>query len=144
MDDIAAFLNGRLDEDEAVAKAAAREYVSPWGVDKLWRITGLSDDIRPHDTVRAADNGVVAHPVMDVAATHIAHHDPARVLAEVAAKRAIVDRHDPDTENNCSTCVVGIHMSEGWVMYDEWPCWHLRTLAAVYADHADYRDEWRL
>lgn len=51
-------------------------------------------------------------------AAHIARHDPARVLAECEAKRRIVGTGEFATQP-------------------------MKILAAVYADHADYRDEWR-
>jgi hypothetical protein len=47
-------------------------------------------------------------------------HDPARVLAECEAKRRIVEW--------CSD-------------FMQWP--PLYALAAVYADHPDYREEWK-
>ena len=62
---------------------------------------------------------------------------PARVLAECEAKRRIVelasqyvqpsDAHDP-----------GFNGGANHVGYNA-----LRTLAAVYADHPDFREEWR-
>lgn len=71
---------------------------------------------------------------------------PARVLAECAAKRAIVELHTPygtpqvmvyGTITACETC--------GSVddAPHEWPCETLLALAAVYADHPDYREDWR-
>jgi Family of unknown function (DUF6221) len=57
---------------------------------------------------------------------------PARVLAECKAKRAIVGRHQQYEGNGiCEECR----------HYD--PCDTLRFLAAVYADHPDYREEWK-
>jgi hypothetical protein len=52
---------------------------------------------------------------------HIARHDPARVLADVEAKRRIVEW---DAEQPVDRGVLNI-------------------LASVYADHPDYREEWR-
>jgi hypothetical protein len=73
--------------------------------------------------------------------------DPTRVLAECAAKRRIVERHAPEDYNTafvgseviqvCTECAGG--GSPG----ADWPCGTMRDLAAVYADHPDYRDEWR-
>lgn len=62
------------------------------------------------------------------AVEHIARHDPARVLREVEAKRRIVDDfthwqpHDP-----------GFDALEPVV----------RLLALPYADHEDFREEWK-
>lgn len=76
----------------------------------------------------------------------------ARVLAECAAKRAIVEMHAPvdysglgmESPNACTLCGAdrGIHDWE-W-MKDSFPCDTLRTLAAVYAEHPEYRDAWKV
>jgi hypothetical protein len=67
-------------------------------------------------------------------------HDPARVLAEVAAKRRIVEVHPPNPRgsaqgNLCQACDV-----HGGGPY---PCETLRLLALPYAEHEGYREEWR-
>jgi hypothetical protein len=72
-------------------------------------------------------------------AEHIARWDPARVLAEVEAKRRILDEHDPSptTKTCCPTCRD----------YDEpiqAPCPTVRLLAQPYADRPGWREEWRL
>jgi hypothetical protein len=64
--------------------------------------------------------------VSDANAAHIARWDPARVLAECEAKRLLLQREP------CDDTGVG----------DD-PCHHLRALAVPYADHPDYREEWR-
>jgi hypothetical protein len=60
-----------------------------------------------------------------------------RVLAESRAKRQIVGLHGIDRDGYCACCV---YDSGG---LDVRPCLTLRALAAVYADHSDYREEWR-
>jgi hypothetical protein len=69
----------------------------------------------------------------------------ARVLRGVAAKRAIVALHRP-VENmriprtefcDCQTYVL-------YVRGLKWPCDTLKYLAAVYADHPDYKQTWRI
>ncbi len=62
-------------------------------------------------------------------AEHIAQYDPARVLAEVAAKRAICSECD-DEIGSCPYKGADIAMST------------LRLLASVYRDHADYNPAW--
>lgn len=69
-------------------------------------------------------------PVLSLANT-INH--PQRLLAECAAKRAIIGLHSPtdpcdahDEQLNTVSCDT------------------LRTLAAIYADHPDYKTEWEL
>lgn len=56
---------------------------------------------------------------------------------EVDAKRAILMRHEPATTFDITVC----DYCEGSLDY---PCPDVRTLATIYADHPDYRDEWRL
>ena len=76
---------------------------------------------------------------------HIVRHNPARVLARCAADRRIVEFHRPmyprDSRYlpNCEGC---------WEEGGEdgaptYPCHTVRWLAAVYADHPDYDEEWR-
>jgi hypothetical protein len=59
---------------------------------------------------------------------HIAHHDPAYVLADIEAKRQIVQNHDRHVP-----CQPGYGASRHAV----------RCLAMVYSDHPDYQQEWR-
>jgi hypothetical protein len=118
------FLLARIAEDEVVARAAADKDLDRWaaggGVEAEWR-DGMDPDL---NTMIAYDEG---RPT-EAQAEHIARHDPARVLAECAAKRRIVEMH------------------EAAVNHDEmcgWPCETLLALAAVYADNPEFRDEWR-
>ena len=69
--------------------------------------------------------------------------DHARVLAECAAKRRIVELHEPNGET-CSVCALqdGSKYGDGWGAED-WPCTTLRALALPYADHPEFREEWR-
>lgn len=79
---------------------------------------------------------------------------PARVLAECAAKRAILALHHPDRQlenwywsmRKCAECGGKWHK---WLNNDvptdigpEQGCPTLRALAAVYADHLDYQQDW--
>ncbi|AMM12338.1 DUF6221 family protein [Streptomyces albidoflavus] len=116
--DLIAFLRARLDEDEAVARAAT---AGPWvesGVgDHGWGVSFSA----PGSGVEADDSSQGRAD-----AAHIARHDPARVLAEVEAKRQIVERY-------AWLCEHG----------DTGGAWVLPLLALPYADHPDYRDAWR-
>ena len=57
-----------------------------------------------------------------------------RLLADIAAKRRIVELHRRNVEaDDCWSC--------GWVK--SLPCDTVRALALPYADHPDYRQEWR-
>ncbi|WP_432091049.1 DUF6221 family protein [Streptomyces sp. NRRL F-5630] len=118
-----AFLRARLDEDEAAARAAKP---GPWSADG-----GAVYGIHPTD-------GVVDY---SESAAHIARHDPARVLAEVEVKRALLELHheveDPqEMQDFCAACdVTGT--------YPEYPCRTLRLLALPYSSHPGYDESWR-
>jgi len=78
--------------------------------------------------------------------------DPPRVLAECAAKRAIIGEHSPvdftglgmDSPNACRICGIEVSMSDWEWMNDSFPCLTLKALASTYADHPDYQQEWAL
>lgn len=79
------------------------------------------------------------------------HWTSARVLAECEAKRRIVAEHAPferpyydraASEFRTGTAGCGRCISDDRDVVD-WPCATMRALAAVYADHPDYREEWR-
>ena len=134
--DLKTFLLARIAEDEAVARAAV-DKDGRWHVDRSHPLyeSVVQGDIHIYD-----EGGHTAEQ-----AAHIARHDPARVLAECAAKRAIVDRHrrDPDVQRMiygdiypCTEC------GDADDSPMEWPCPTMRILAAVYADHPDYQSEW--
>ena len=79
--------------------------------------------------------------------------DPARVLRECEAKRRIVEAH-PLTRNvvpvwsgetpgvACANCAA-LGRGDGDIVEDIGPCDTLCALASVYADHPDYREEWK-
>jgi len=147
--DLVAFLNARLDEDEEMARR--------WSTDEhRWQHVGrrcLTYDNGYREEVAAID--VSNQPALwweriyikrdiDGLAAHIARHDPARVLADVQAKRAILAMHEPglepvgdDEEWVCQTC--------------NWPtggpdggCKTVLLLANAYADHPDFDPKWKL
>jgi hypothetical protein len=78
-------------------------------------------------------------------AQHIARWDPARVLAESETKREIVALHEPVPVTRDHTgCRVSRHdVDRDHVNPGDGPCATLRLLALAFADHSDYRDEWR-
>ena len=70
--------------------------------------------------------------------------DPARVLREVAAKRAILAIHEPMPSMYgeppvCSACWPAPQIAT----HPLWPCSTVRQMIAVYSDHPDYRQEWK-
>lgn len=72
------------------------------------------------------------------AAGHVARHDPARVLREVALKRYLLEMHSPYTDGTCSGCTGG-PTPLGDVPS---PCSHVRAMAAVWSDHPDFDPAW--
>lgn len=130
MDDLVAFLKARLDEDEAGVRALTvpHDWHTAPGDDPEWTDEELvcmwpPEFHTPYEQDKHWRGVTIPGP--DVAA-HVARHDPARVLREVAAKRRIVDRYAWLRE----------HGDTGDAT------WVLPLIAAVYADHPDYRPEW--
>ena len=103
------FLLARIAEDEAAARVAGAWLRAPDGHndDVLWSVAdGQAEPF-------LAQYAVGRH------FDHIAHHDPARVLAECEAKRQLIER-------------VG---NPNWAGFN--------ILALPYADHPDYQQEWK-
>jgi hypothetical protein len=135
MDDLIAFLNGRLNEDEAAAKAAAGVAGPAWKAETYWP----EDESTTRTCVRS-DSGAFLADLYDTPdypdlAAHIARHDPARVLREVEAGRRILGRH-----GQCGIPWGGGLCDEAGAVYR--PCPDLRDLLYRWADHPAYRQEW--
>jgi hypothetical protein len=115
------FLLQRLDEDEAVARAATNG---------AWEAENFPDGFSP----MVIADGMAVCETFDkprlADANHIARHDPARVLADVKAKRAVVEGCAPydDMQVRRQTRTLAGNV--------------LRALASVYADHPDYDATW--
>lgn len=117
-DDLVAFLKAILDEDEQAARDCPP-------TDGWW-----------------ATAGAESAPGAGMAQLFVEQFDPARVLAEVQAKRRIIDLHKPREYSrpylqlpNCICCSYC-----AW--QPEWPCVTMRLLALPYAGHDSYRPEW--
>src|SRR6266704_1255817 len=87
-DDIAKWLTAIWDGDVRLAEAAAAQYPGPEWI--------LSEDV-----VGAAHGGYVACGPYDGSigeeiGSHIVAHDPASVLARIAADKAILELHGPN------------------------------------------------
>jgi hypothetical protein len=146
VDDLVAFLRACLDDDERVARAAAyavADHCYPSADAEQYAERSGVWLAQPHlfhrRVVADAEPGWrprVIESTWTEAADHIARHDPARVLAEVAAKRAVVDMGHAllDTQPNDPAAALMMTQAGDHV---------LRHLAAIYADHPDYRQEWR-
>lgn len=164
---IAEFLLARVTEDEAAAKACAEVYPSPWEMsDRGWMAT-VRGDAPNFRVVSTLDQEHAPEGWVGDRLDHIARHDPARVLAECKAKRAIIEFHkqwpvlvegplnyqpQPDASDLDS---ISFKMSRQimWATEQEYrnrfgddppttPI--MRAFASVYSDHRDYRDEWSL
>jgi uncharacterized protein DUF6221 len=128
--DLVEFLRARIDEDEQAAWAASRSGYPPGTQPREWHEV---DPLRYAGKLEDDLGGVITRgeglPTARQA-EHIARHDPARVLAEVDAKRRIVAgcaqaRHAEDQARANALFVVAC------------------LLALPYADHPDYRQEWK-
>jgi hypothetical protein len=125
--DIVDFLRARLDEDEQAAREADTSAEMVTGIPRSY-----------------ADAPV---------AVHISRWHPARVLAEVDAKRRIIDEHPaatgwdgqitadhPHRDPVCATCAD--YDRHGDPTGEPYPCATLRLLALPYREEPDYRPEW--
>lgn len=155
---ISGFIDARLSEDRAVANNATWSHWSSMGI---WNDDGGRDwcvgvpdqddnEGRPIILRAVGPNG-------EFDAHHAARHDPARVIAQTDALRAIATAHQPRwNDRSCPYC--GGADSErlgcapaghgewqchaGCVQVEEHGCATLRSVAAIWADHPDYRREW--
>ncbi|TXJ78600.1 hypothetical protein E2C11_16465 [Streptomyces lavendulae] len=149
MDDLVAWLQEQLAEDERIARAAAN-VVGPvrgatdWQVKKslsdeggeYWSITTTPpDDLVP--TVELAGGGMSGGGVHEESvAAHVAAHDPARVLREIDATRRLIRAHAKWCEGRCEA-----KSPEGG--FDAAHYWNIKVRAEVYSDRPGYRAEWR-
>jgi hypothetical protein len=119
------FLEARIAEDEAVARAASHQ-----------KLAGPFHGNWRHDSLHLSS-------MEREDAKHIARHDPARVLAECAAKRAIIKQWDDvtleDGVRDERDDIDEIHSGLIIALRDV-----IKALAAVYSSHPDYRQEWAL
>lgn len=161
MTDLRAFLEARLAEDESVALAASGSTprLQKVGFSAHWHTEPWYDGTGERCDLRAGVAGdLTAHGGIEVpAGEHAARHDPARVLREVAAKRALLAVHltraqrEPDAPLHvkadsayrdpaclgCGLDPIGLDMTG-----DIEECPVLLAVASVWSDHPDYLTEW--
>lgn len=163
--EIVAFVEARLAEEEAAAKAATpgRWVVGGFpGAEYLPCDFVHAPDYRPDGfswgqhvgDASVADGGMGPWAVSvqgsgfpRANAQHIARWNPARVLREVAAKRLIIDaafRHLAifDGEVGCGHTAEQLRAGECPGQDDDIEL--LLILAAPYVDHPDFKPEWRI
>lgn len=130
-----AFIEARLDEDERMAFTAGagawsagesdsgptvKTDYGQWESDVQYAVWHCEDE---------ADGCPEVARKCIAEGKHIARHDPARVLREVVAKRAILAEIDSELADDPTTI-------EGM------PGERLQVLASVWSDHPDYRQQW--
>lgn len=116
------FLEARIAEDEAKARAWDAAYNNPGPVPEYHYQIARKHRQEWPTLWESLDN-----------------FTPRRVLAECAAKRAIIEQHPRDDDGFCYDSTTHARGCK-WAH----PCPTLRALAAVYKDHPDYRQEWEL
>ncbi|MFD8882376.1 DUF6221 family protein [Streptomyces erythrochromogenes] len=156
--DLVQFIRDRLNNDEQVARAAMWDEQSD-----TWTARPPQARYEQYIVADYCDDGVVVvtpeNADADGVGQHIARHDPARVLAEVDAKRRTLDLHgivhrnigwrDADGEAEYAELPVCGHCVPKHTHYltregvAEGPCTTVRLLGLPHADHLDYRDDWR-
>ncbi|GGJ86916.1 hypothetical protein GCM10011583_18140 [Streptomyces camponoticapitis] len=144
-EELAAFLRARLDEEAEVARAAAAKrgggkWTAVLGDDGLTSVCGEGD---------GRSVPAILDPDDHETSVHIARHDPARVLREVGAKRALLAEHQPQ-DGDCTVCALSEDFDDDadgnreWFRRAKpWPCPSVRLLATEHADHPDYKETWR-
>lgn len=119
MDELIAFLTARLDEEEAAAL--------PFG-HTVWR-----DEVPPIGVILVDGEALIEGHVTGLT-THIARHDPARTLREVATWRAILAQVAAGPPADRPGFRAGFNSALGFV---------LQAKAGEYNDHPDWRMDGR-
>lgn len=114
-----------LDSDERVAQAAEVQ---------MAQMTGAPPDCTAWESFAEDLEKRILYDA-EAVVDHIERHDPAAVLADIAAKRAILGLHQPtESGMSCDHCADGY--SAGWPR--DWPCPTVRALASAYAHRSGY------
>lgn len=122
--DLAEFYAARLDEREQwahLARSAEPNKQSAWRAD--------------HEKVFAISGPEMAIARSASVAPHIALNDPAAVLADIEAKRKILQSYHLDFNDDGEPICLG---GAGEMYWDV-----LRILGAVFDSHPDYNQAWR-
>jgi hypothetical protein len=164
------FLRARLDEDEETALGASP---GGWHYGTVDSVAGgaLYDTTRTIANVvyeqRGDHDGRIVRHLLEAEAdrngAHIERHDPARVLADVGAKRRILEMHESwpvlverppvmKFADGVENLAVSMSQQVAWLTTKEYRARFgdepptsliLRALALPYADHPDYDESWR-
>lgn len=112
---LTAWLLEQVESDEAVARAAQNEGKYPH-----------FGDMAAEETLEMA----LSEGCDPAGVAHFRRHDPARVLAQCAAFRAIIGLH-PEIMTICQECA-----------NESYPCRTLRALATIFRDRPGYQEVW--
>lgn len=153
MDELAAFLAACYDEAEALAKAVLEDpdYEAEWHEQSSGVLyVGPGGKAHPLDGL---------HPLGDSRLTRfIADRDPARALADIALKRAILAMHATETRREqCRALEEDIVNGKplwwyedvhgcvlcGWFDSAAGGCATVRLLGTEFAGRPGYREEWK-
>lgn len=147
MSELVEFLRARLDEDEQVAREATN-HTGRWRWDHGYGEQCNDPECPYGELVDEAEPGetIAGTVLMDVhgydvreswqGAEHIARHDPARVLAEVEAKRRTIRAHDKWCQDQCEAIYPNVGPDAAYY-------WQMKLHAELYDDHPDYDEAWR-
>jgi hypothetical protein len=143
------FLAAALDEDQRVAEAATP---GPWRYNphKEWHTPPIPLAVQvPGEEYVAC--GPLESPTC-VAATgpaedgqsmddaeFIAAHNPTRALAEIAAKRAILELHSGEDGGACNSCG---STEFGWQV--KWPCTTTLVVASTFRGRQGWEPAWEV
>lgn len=158
--DLVTWLLAQYTEDEELARAAGEvrdsgaiarwerdcwhrhdpdEQAGDWRDDDCAAVDG--------DNIHIYDEGGHGSPQ----AEHIARHDPAAVLADLAAKRAIVELHKMEYDRfvhatpHCGACTTGwasVEYDVAVIEWEDYPCQTLRLLGSALSHRDGYDPAW--
>lgn len=124
------FLRARLDEDEGYARSAFAEHND---AEPQWsEIWSGALQIGPDEDLLITNDAPVSR--------FMARNDPARVLADVEAKRRIIDQYEASVRAD----VEETDLEERWVTNGVRNALGqvVLSFAQPYADHEDFQSEW--
>lgn len=127
-DDLIAFLRAQLDDDERVALAVQPDMPAPWEAYGSELDAGVVAE--DGGIIRDGDGGM-----RHATAEHIARWDPDRVLAEVEAKRRVLNMW---TEWHATAENGTFHGGRRDTLMEV-----IENLAQPYAGRPGWREEWR-
>lgn len=142
------FLHARITEDETTAREASTTvnermlYNENMPAGESWDgDDGMVSGVQGQHLWDCEGSSTLC--VAPAVSLHMAHNDPARVLAECKAKRAILKLHG-NMNAGFSPEIACCESCHDYGRNDaaSWPCPTIHHLAAVYNTHPGYIQEW--